>query len=99
MVASVNEISASENGSLICYPNPVANNALINYVINQTDDVSIVLYNSFGQEVRDLVSKTNQQKGAYSVTLDTKGLSDGIYYCVMNSANHIITQKLIITKK
>jgi hypothetical protein len=98
IVTAVNEISTSENGSLTCYPNPVADNALINYTVNHNGDVSIVLFNSFGQKVRTLVLDANKSKGVYSVTLDARGLSDGIYYCILNSDNNIITRKLVITK-
>ena len=79
------------------FPNPFNPDTRIKYSVPYTSDVSIIIYDMLGRELRTLV---NEQKlpGNYEVQFDGTGLSSGAYYYVMRSSNFINTKKLILLK-
>jgi len=60
-------------------PNPVTSNAVINYSIGLDGNTRIVLFNSMGAEILDIVNEY-QAKGQYEVSMDLGSLSAGTYY-------------------
>jgi hypothetical protein len=60
-------------------PNPVSSSAVINYSIGLDGQTTIVLYNSNGERVLDLID-THQDAGEYELTLDLTQLPAGTYY-------------------
>jgi hypothetical protein len=60
------------------YPNPFNPSTIINYALPFNSNVKIEIYNILGERVRELI---NGQKSAgyYSISLNTSGLSSGIY--------------------
>ena len=56
------------------YPNPFNPRTTISYELPADTDVSIVIYNETGQEIRHLVSQ-HYAAGRYNVQWDAKGLS------------------------
>ncbi|UCE07157.1 MAG: FG-GAP repeat protein [bacterium] len=79
------------------YPNPFNTNTTIRYVISQTSDVQIRIYNLLGKIVKTLVNK-HQSPGAYELNWDgkddeTRLVAGGIYILELK------TEKLIERKK
>ncbi len=60
-------------------PNPVTSNAVINYSIGLDGNVRIVLFNSMGAEILELVNGY-YSSGQYEVPLDLSLLPAGTYY-------------------
>lgn len=60
-------------------PNPVTTNAVINYSIGLDGNVRIVLFNSMGSEILDLVNGY-YSSGRYEIPLDLTALPAGTYY-------------------
>ncbi len=84
------------------FPNPFNPVTNIAYAIPQDVKVEIVVYNSLGQKVRQLLSK-NQKAGYYNVewdgTSDTgKRVGSGIYYYRITAGKHNAVKKMILLK-
>lgn len=60
-------------------PNPVSSNAVINYSIGLDGNTRIVLFNSMGAEILDIVNAYHQS-GQYEIPLDLSALPAGTYY-------------------
>jgi uncharacterized protein (TIGR03790 family) len=79
------------------YPNPFNPATEIKYFLPQTEKVSLIIYNSVGQEVAELIN-SQKDAGQYSVPFDGSNLSSGIYFSVLKTENCLITNKMILIK-
>jgi len=59
--------------------------------------VKLVVYNTFGEEVIQLVNG-EKEAGSYSVELDANGLSSGIYFYKLQAGDFIETKKMVLLK-
>ncbi|NVO02587.1 MAG: T9SS type A sorting domain-containing protein [Bacteroidetes bacterium] len=98
-ITSVNSIEANTNSSMYCYPNPLKDNATINYNLKENATVSLAIYNSIGQKAIELVNSKSETAGSHSMVFDASKLSAGIYYCKLSTGNELIISKLIVTSK
>ena len=85
---SVNSTTGIENNYeniasnfMLCqnYPNPFNNETIIDFTINQTSQVNILVYNSKGEIIANLVNK-RMDKGKHSVNFNGNELTSGLYY-------------------
>ena len=95
---SVNE--PGENGSKGYYlgqnyPNPCNGFTTIRYSIPKEGMINLIVYNLNGAEAVRVVSEKNLA-GTYTVTLDLKGLSDGIYYYRFQAEDFSQSRKMLI---
>lgn len=79
------------------YPNPFNPATNINYDLPRAGFVSIKLYDSIGREVETLVSE-NQSAGSHNIRFNSAGLSGGVYFYRMVSAEFQSTRKMIVLK-
>lgn len=84
------------------YPNPFNPETTIEYVIPQTSQVSVVIYNVVGQQVRTLVSEF-MPAGSYSVVWDgrddnNRPVNSGVYICHFKAGQTTKSQKLMLMK-
>lgn len=79
------------------YPNPFNPSTTISFTVENNNKVSLSVYNSNGQLVKNLVNK-NLNKGKYSVPFDADDLNSGVYYYRMKAGNKILTKKMILVK-
>jgi hypothetical protein len=98
-ITSVNSIETNTNSSMYCYPNPLKDNATINFNLKENSTVSIAIYNSIGQKAVELVNSKSETAGSHSMVFDASKLSAGIYYCKLSTENELIISKLIVTSK
>lgn len=79
------------------YPNPITNNAIVDFNLAEANNVSIVLVNTIGQVVitTDL-GKMNA--GAQNYSLNASSLSNGLYFLNIKVGNYTITKKVTINK-
>jgi hypothetical protein len=78
-------------------PNPANGSCQIQYKIKNAGNVKIEFYNSNGSLVK-CINEGNKAAGLYSVTIDLSNLASGNYYYSLNSDNHRMTRKMVITK-
>ena len=84
------------------YPNPFNPSTTIDYSVAAAGDVSIIVYDMMGREVRSLVSDF-ATPGAYSIVWDAtnnEGLSvsAGMYVYKMISGNFVEVNKMLLVK-
>ena len=60
-------------------PNPVANNNMVRYKLDQPGQVQIVVYDELGKPLQTLVNK-NHNAGTYDIQWSTAGLARGAYF-------------------
>lgn len=88
----VNDFSLSQN-----YPNPFNPETKIRYQIANSGFVTLIVYNSSGNEVASLVNG-KQATGNYEVNFNGSGLASGVYFYKITSGNFTQTRSMIILK-
>lgn len=93
-------ISTSKNESVLNqnYPNPFNPATTIKYTIPFEAVVSLVVYNTLGEVVAELVN-TNQSAGSYESEFNGIGLASGIYIYGLNAIGIQGNQKFTQIKK
>jgi hypothetical protein len=80
------------------YPNPFNNTTIIIYLLPIKNFISLRIYNSTGQLIKNIVNGL-QQAGTYSIALNMEGLTSGVYLCRLSAGNSFSdTKKLIFIK-
>jgi len=84
------------------YPNPFNTFTQIDYVLSETGDVSLVIYDILGRKMKTLFHGINEA-GNYSVTwdgTDVEGetVASGVYFYSLTSENRKETKKLLLLR-
>ena len=88
--------------SSFVYPNPFNPSTTISYDLPSDADVSIVIYDAIGQEIRQLVSEY-RAAGRYSVRWDAtdhrgRSVGSGVYIAKIKAGQHTALQKMLLLK-
>jgi hypothetical protein len=97
-----NNLIPNSYALLPAYPNPFNPMTSITYHLPEEASVSIVIYNSLGQTVRELVSY-RCPAGVYIVTWDgrdSRGIlvTSGVYLCHFKTGGYKFTQKIMLIR-
>lgn len=79
------------------FPNPFGSSTRIPITIPERMNVTIDVYNSFGQKVSELESK-EFLAGYYEIPFTPRGLSSGAYIVRMIADGKVLTQKMMFIK-
>ena len=84
------------------YPNPFNPSTTISYDLPVDADVSVVIYDALGQEIRRLVSEY-RTAGRYSVRWDAqdhlgRSVGSGVYIAKIKAGQHTALQKMLLLK-
>jgi len=79
------------------YPNPFNPTTEINFSIPTNENVKLVVHNTLGQEIVELVN-SKLSAGNYKFSFDASLLPSGVYFYTLQSANYIQTKKMILLK-
>lgn len=84
------------------YPNPFNPRTTISYDLPTNTDVSIIIYDAIGQEIRQLVSQ-HYTAGRYSVQWDAKdfmgrSVGSGVYIAKIKAGPNTAIQKMLLLK-
>ncbi len=82
--------------SIVSYPNPFYEMTNIEFVSDETSDVTVEIYNLTGEKVITLYQGSVDAGQAYNVSFDAKDLSEGVYLCKLTSPVAIKTIRLIL---
>ena len=77
------------------YPNPFNQLSIINFKCSIGCNVSIVVYDFLGREVKSLVNEY-KQPGTYQVSYNAEGLTSGVYFYKMTAGEFSSTKKLVL---
>lgn len=90
---NINSPKTIENRIKI-YPNPVSVKSNIEFELNKPAHISIQIYNSMGEKITDLANK-EFPAGHQHFEWNLSGLSEGIYFCLVQIGNESVTKKII----
>lgn len=79
------------------YPNPFNPSTLIAYSVPVRSHVSLIVYNTIGQQVATLIS-TEQEGGSHEVRFDGSKLASGIYFYRLQAGENTLTKRLVILR-
>ena len=79
------------------YPNPFNPNTFINYSLPQESFVSLVVFSSTGQLVRQLVN-SSEKAGNYRISFDADGIASGVYFYRIKAGEFVSTKKMMLLK-
>ena len=96
VVAGINE-NEMANNNVNVYPNPVTNNAIVNFSLSEPTKVSITLLNALGQLVLNK-DFGMMNAGIQNYSLDAASLSNGLYFLNIKIGNSNETKKIAINK-
>ena len=80
--------------SVSIFPNPFNTSTTIEYYLNQPSQVTISIFNYFGELVNMI--EVNGQQGNRKVLWNSEGLPSGVYYYRLQAGEQILSGKLII---
>jgi hypothetical protein len=80
-------------------PNPIQVNghAKVMFRIAKESDATLILYDELGREVKTLLKEYLSQ-GDQSAEADISSLPSGVYYAVLTSDGHAVTQRFVVAK-
>ncbi|HEV7348106.1 T9SS type A sorting domain-containing protein [Telluribacter sp.] len=84
--------------TLGAYPNPFAQNTLIEYTLPENAKVTLSIMTVQGVTISKLVSDQEQAGGTHRVTFESETLPDGVYICTLNTPQGRKTHKLVKQK-
>lgn len=85
------------------YPNPAGNYATAEFTLDDKSTISLSLINALGQTVTVFALNTPMNKGLHRIVMNTGELSEGIYFCKLNTNNNSESYrnqiiKILVTK-
>lgn len=96
---SVEEIISDQTvtNNLLFGPNPVIKRGFITFSLQHAGNVTITLYNSVGQLVKEIYNE-NTAAGSHSIHFDTYGLAQGTYLCILETPDSRSSCSLVILR-
>jgi photosystem II stability/assembly factor-like uncharacterized protein len=91
-VASVTNLSLGQ-----AYPNPMQNSGAVTIGIPEASTVRVELLNTLGERVK-LITDRQFDAGSYSLSLDTHGLPNGVYFLMLTTAGAVKAEKVTIAR-
>ena len=79
------------------YPNPFNCETLIEFNLNESSDISVVIYNLLGEKI-DILLNEPLSSGFHSLRWDGSGKSTGIYFYRIVSGNSSFSGKMSVLK-
>ena len=87
------DITLSQN-----YPNPFYLNTTVPFSFDNRQKIEIKVFNLQGQQVAELVNE-EKQPGEYTITFNSGGLTDGIYFIRFTAGKDSQTIKSVLLKQ
>jgi len=88
------ENQLTENLNLKVYPNPVQDEAIVSYNLNQSANIKIELVDLLGRSIKVLYNSFNAN-GNYIIQSDISDVQPGTYFVRMFCGEKVLTQKLL----
>ncbi|HMQ70213.1 MAG TPA: T9SS type A sorting domain-containing protein [Ignavibacteria bacterium] len=79
------------------YPNPFNPSTNLEFVIPESEFVSLKIYDAPGKEIKTLVNET-RSAGRYAVTFDGSGLQSGVYFYKIEAGDFVQVKKMLLLK-
>jgi hypothetical protein len=80
------------------YPNPFNPSTTIPFILRSSQAISLIVYNSMGQEVVRLYDGTFLDAGRHTIQFDAGGLPSGIYFYRLIGNNESLHKTMMVTR-
>lgn len=80
------------------YPNPFNPQTVIEFTLPETMEISLIVYNSLGQQVSTLAENAIHHAGTHQVGFNASFLPSGIYLYKLQAGEFSLTQKMTLLK-
>ena len=80
--------------TLLCAPNPFADNISLQYYIPKASRVTIDLIHTNGTKVRTFTLPP-QNAGLHEIDVPTNGLTPGLYSVILSNGNSVVTRRIV----
>jgi len=99
MITSVVQQTMTEHSFKLSqnYPNPFNPSTTIRYALPTRTRVTLTVYNTFGQQVAQLMNEV-KEPGTYTVKFDGSNLASGVYFYRLRAGDYVFTKKLLLMK-
>ncbi|PQJ35083.1 hypothetical protein BSZ35_11175 [Salinibacter sp. 10B] len=84
--------------SFAAYPNPVRQQATVEFAMKEKADVTIALYNTLGQRVQTLYRGSTPAEQTRRVSVDAATLSSGVYFVRMRGGGVTATKRITVVR-
>ncbi|UCG92188.1 MAG: T9SS type A sorting domain-containing protein [candidate division WOR-3 bacterium] len=81
--------------SLAFAPNPASHRAAVSYTLSKAGNISLRIFDLAGREVQT-VERGYRDAGVYSVNVDTRNLTNGTYFFVLDTPDGNISRPLVV---
>ncbi len=94
-----NDVKKSKqlNQSFTLFPNPASTQALLNFTLAKSGNVTIGIYDLLGRRMKQ-ISLGEISVGEHSETLDLHGLADGTYLCKLITGGDVSSAMFTVVK-
>lgn len=92
----VNKINDESKLNYI-FPNPISQNARVNFYLKETANVEMKIFNVIEEEVYSS-RQGFMDKGEHQLTIDGNSLTRGIYFVKLNMGNSSVIKKITVIK-
>jgi thiol-disulfide isomerase/thioredoxin len=86
--------NAGDNGMLNMYPNPIENEAVIEFTVSDKSTTVLSVIDALGQVVLS-ENMGEKSKGLHTINMDFSSLESGIYFIKLEAGNQLTTHKFI----
>lgn len=84
-------------GSFRIYPNPSDGKVNVDFIADGSGNLTVHIYNAFGQPLNELVSQNIKRIGYNTITFDMSSIPGGVYYFKIIDGTRLVTKKLILS--
>lgn len=95
IIIDVNEVLSADDISI--HPNPITNNANIEFSLNGSTDVNITVFDILGKNITNLF-EGEMSSGPHNIQMDVNELNNGVYIVKIQMNNEVVTKKIMVTK-
>ena len=86
------------SGQLLVSPNPVNDNSIIKYHLETDSPISIILYNSLGNQIMKILNNKYESAGFHQLNFNTGNLISGMYYLVFENGTKLDITKVMLIR-
>ncbi len=80
------------------YPNPFNPTTMIRFTLQREMEVSLVITDAFGREVKRAIAHEHMAVGTHSVRFDASSLPSGVYFCRLEAPDVIQVRKMVLIR-
>jgi hypothetical protein len=91
-------IELSGDQKINIYPNPFFGQFTLDYSLKSASDVTITIFNTFGQQMTLIENLTFKSAGNHRIQFDASRFDTGVYFLKVETSEYSVIKRLVHTK-